>query len=183
MTTENPTHDPATFDLADWLVGGTDHRLTRSVEVYRNRNLQARIDDVRRRQALAQRVARDAEGNPEESIGESSVSDLDAEEARLLEEIQSAKATVTVFALIDAELDDVKAAGHEPNTPGWWYQVFARAARVEGHQLTAEQWARFHETIGAQLATIITAYTSAAEYERVPSAPFSPPASRKVTGR
>lgn len=177
------TLDPKTFDIADWLVGGTEHRLTRSVEIYRNRNLQARVDDLERRERLASRVARDAEGNPEEALGDSTPDALESEREALLQEIQDAKATVTVYALIDSELDEVKALDLKPNTTAWWYEVFARAARIEGNQLTAGQWAKVHETIGAQLATVITAYQAAAEFEQVPSAPFSLSASRKGTPR
>lgn len=181
---QNPTPaDAKSFALDDWLVGGTEHRLTRSVVIYRDQHLRARIDDVQRKMRLASAVAKNSEGNPEESIGETSTSTLAKEEAALLEQMQAAKAEVTVFALIDAELDEVKESGHAPNSPAWWYEVFARAARVEGHQLTAEQWAKLHQTIGAQLATVITAYQAAANYERVVDAPFSPPVSRSVTGR
>lgn len=182
--TDTPTPaDAKSFALDDWLVGGTEHRLTRSVVIYRDQHLQASIDDVRRRMRLASAVATNTEGNPEEAIGETSASTLEKEEAALLEQIQAAKAEVTVFALIDAELDEVKATGHDANTAGWWYQVLSRAARVEGHQLTPEQWAKLHQTIGAQLASVINAYTQAAQYERVVDAPFSPSASRTVTGR
>lgn len=177
------TPDPSTFDLSDWLVGGTEHRLTRSVEIYKNRNLQAKIDDLNRRESKAKQIARDSEGNPEEALGDTSADNLETEREKLLAEIQAAKAEVTVYALIDNELDEVKATGHEPNSTRWWYEVFARAARLQGQKLTADQWSKVHETIGAQLATIITAYQASAEYERVPSAPFSRNASRKESGR
>lgn len=152
------THDVKTFDLTDWLVGGTEHRLTETVTIYRDPTLVEEIEAYRARQANI------PEG--EEAAGYDSLGEADpAEDAALLARIEASKAEVTVFALIDSEMKEARTAlGEKPEgykyfeDMGFWYEVFSRAARLQGQKLTAEQWAKVHETIGAQFALITQAY-------------------------
>lgn len=157
--TETP--DATTFDLTDWLVGGTEHRATKTVTIYRDANLVEEIEAYRARQAAI------PEG--EEAAGYDSLGEADpAEDAALLARIEASKAEVTVFALIETEMKEARAAlGEKPEgydygqDTAYWYEVFSRAATLEGHKLTAEQWAQVHKTIGAQFAQIIQAYAIA----------------------
>ena len=154
--TETP--DATTFDLTDWLVGGTEHRATKTVTIYRDANLVEEIEAYRARQAAI------PEG--EEAAGYDSLGEADpAEDAALLARIEASKAEVTVFALIDSEMKEARAAlGEKPKgydygrDDAYWYEVFARAATLEGHKLTADQWAQVHKTVGSQFAQISEAY-------------------------
>lgn len=157
--TETP--DTKTFDLTDWLVGGTEHRATKTVTIYRDANLVEEIEAYKARQTAI------PEG--EEATGYDSLGETDpAEDTALLARIEASKAEVKVFALIETEMKEARAAlGEKPEgydygqDTAYWYEVFARAATLEGHKLTAEQWAQVHKTIGAQFAQIIQAYAIA----------------------
>lgn len=148
MTEQNTTTAPAVegFDLADWLVGGKAHRVHIPVTIYRNVNLPT---------APAPAV----EGM--DALG-------DAPQADPLERLAEYAATVDVCALIEPEMEEAKAAlGERPanhnhfTETAFWYEVFARAATLNGQTLTAEQWALLHETIGAQFGLITAAYVEA----------------------
>lgn len=151
------THDATTFDLTDWLVGGTEHRLTETVTIYRDPTLAEEV--ARYQEAQANRDTEETAGF--DSLGEPAPT----QDAELLARLEASKAQVTVFALIDSEMKEARAAlGEKPEgykyfeDMGFWYEVFSRAARLQGQKLTAEQWAKVHETIGAQFALITQAY-------------------------
>lgn len=185
------TPDPATFDIADWLVGGTNHRPTKTVTVYRDLSLYGQIEDIRERIEARDRAVTDSEGNPEESIGggDDGKAELEAEAEALLEKMRAAKVTITITGLIGPEEDEVgaelKAQGHDRGGIQWTYHVLARAAEFPGGQrLTPEQWAQFHGVIGqGQFIRITKAYQEALLQVPDVSAPFSRGASRKGTGR
>lgn len=174
--TETP--DTKTFDLADWLVGGTAHRATKTVTIYRDANLVEEIEAYKARQSA---IPAGEEAAGYDSLGEA---DPQQDEA-LLARIEASKAEVKVFALIDSELAEARAAlGEKPNgydygqDTEYWYEVFARAASLEGHQLTAEQWAQVHQTIGAQFSLIINAYLVALRPDVTPR--FRGPGTRRA---
>lgn len=161
MTEQNIDLNPAEFDLTDWLIGGTSHRATKTVTIYRDAQLAEAIEAHQARQQANQ-----------DSLGETT--DYEADKA-LLDRIEASKAQVKVFALIDSELAEArqalgeKPAGYEyTRDMGYWYEVFARAATLNGHTLTAEQWERLHQTIGAQFALITQAYAVAARPDVTP---------------
>lgn len=156
MTEEN-TLDTTGFDLADWLSGGTAHRATKTVTVYRDANL---VEEIERYEKAQKETP---EGM--ESMGETPDPRADEE---LLARLEKSKAEVKIFALIDTEIKAVKETlGDKPkgfiyeSESEYWYQVFERAATLNGHNLTAEQWAKVHETIGAQMGLLIQAYATA----------------------
>lgn len=146
-----------TFDLTDWLAGGTEHRYTATAVVYLDPELPA---------AIAKWEAERA--GDDESLGGGT--EMDAE---LLARIQKGKAEVRVFGLIASELEEAKAAlGDKPagynyaNDPAFTYQILERAARFQPYgaepmKLTAEQWGKLHETLGTQFNEINTAYAKA----------------------
>lgn len=155
---------PEEFNLADWLVGGTAHRLRERVTIYRDANLAAEVDRVEAEIARAEQIP---EGM--ESMGDSTTGDLEQQKLELLDRMQAAKAEVEIFALIDSELKDAKdALGEKPENynysadPGYWYAIFERAAALEGRKLTAGQWETLHATIGAQFSRLVMKYQSAA---------------------
>ena len=143
-----------TFDLTDWLAGGTDHRYTATATVYLDPELPA---EVAKWQAQ-QNATSDTLGGDTEM------------DANLLEKLQKGKAEVSVFGLIASELEEAKAAlGDKPagynytNDPAFTYQILERAATFKLHdsepiKLTAEQWGKLHETLGAQFNEVNTAY-------------------------
>lgn len=147
-----------TFDLTDWLAGGTDHRYTVTTTVYLDPELPAEI----------------AKWEAMQAANADSLGGGDAEmDAALLARLEKGKAEVTVFGLIASELEEAKTAlGDKPagynyaNDPGFTYQILERAARFQPHgaepmKLTAEQWGKLHETLGAQFNEINTAYAKA----------------------
>ena len=148
-----------TFDLTDWLVGGTEHRYTATATVYLDPTLPAAIAKWQAQQDAAS-----------DTLGGGGDTEMDAE---LLARIQKGKAEVAVFGLIAAELEEAKAAlGDKPagynyaNDPAFTYQILERAATFKPHdsepiKLTAEQWGKLHETLGAQFNEINTAYAKA----------------------
>ena len=143
-----------TFDLTDWLAGGTDHRYTATATVYLDPELPA---EVAKWQAQ-QNATSDTLGGDTEM------------DTNLLEKLQKGKAEVSVFGLIASELEEAKAAlGDKPagynytNDPAFTYQILERAATFKLHdsepiKLTAEQWGKLHETLGAQFNEVNTAY-------------------------
>lgn len=159
-----------TLDIADFLVGGTAHRLRKTVEVYRDANLAAEIEAWEKRQADPEQA-----GEGMDSLGDHTA-DPSLDEA-LLARIEASKAEISVFALIDTELKEVEASlGEKPagyqyvKDMSYWYGVFAKAATIkvaggEETQLTAEQWALVHQTIGAQFTKLTQAYLAAASTE------------------
>lgn len=148
-----------TFDLTDWLVGGTEHRYTVTATIYLDPTLPAEVAQWQARQ--------DATAD---TLAGSDSAEMDA---ALLERLQKGKAEVAVFGLIATELEDAKAtlgdkpAGYNYATdPAFTYQILERAATFkpynsEPQKLTAEQWGKLHETLGAQFNEINTAYAKA----------------------
>lgn len=148
-----------TFDLTDWLAGGTEHRYTATATVYLDPELPAAIAKWQAQQDATS-----------DTLGGGGGTEMDAE---LLARLQKGKAEVAVFGLIAAELEEAKAAlGDKPagynyaNDPAFTYQILERAARFKPHgaepmALTAEQWGKLHETLGAQFNEINTAYAKA----------------------
>ena len=148
-----------TFDLTDWLVGGTEHRYTATATVYLDPTLPAEVAQWQAQQSA----------NADTLAG----SDSAEMDAALLERLQNGKAEVAVFGLIASELEEAKAAlGEKPagynyaTDPAFTYQILERAATFapydsEPIKLTAEQWGKLHETLGAQFNEINTAYAKA----------------------
>lgn len=148
-----------TFDLTDWLVGGTEHRYTVTATIYLDPTLPAEVAQWQARQ--------DATAD---TLAGSGSAEMDAD---LLEKLQKGKAEVAVFGLIASELEEAKAAlGDKPAgynyaaDPAFTYQILERAATFkpynsEPRKLTAEQWGKLHETLGAQFNEINTAYAKA----------------------
>lgn len=148
-----------TFDLTDWLVGGTEHRYTATATVYLDPELPAAIAKWQAQQNATS-----------DTLGGGGDTEMDAE---LLERLQKGKAEVSVFGLIASELEEAKAAlgdksaGYNyANDPAFTYQILERAATFapydsEPIKLTAEQWGKLHETLGAQFNEINTAYAKA----------------------
>lgn len=158
--------DPKTFPLEDWLVGGKAHRYRAETKIYRDPNILAKME--------AKRAEWDAQAAvPEgmESLGDTPGPALSDE--ALMAEMDAQAATVTVVALIDTELAKCKEAlGEKPKGYvyeadfEYWYLVIAEAAEItlpgaEPQTLTAEQWKRLHETIGAQFKLVTQAYAEA----------------------
>lgn len=148
-----------TFDLTDWLAGGTEHRYTATATIYLDPSLPAEIAKWQAQQSATA-----------DTLGGGGATEMDAE---LLARLQKGKAEVAVFGLIASELEEAKAAlGDKPagynyaNDPAFTYQILERAARFQPHgaepiKLTAEQWGKLHETLGAQFNEINTAYAKA----------------------
>ncbi len=180
------TTAPADFDLADWLAGGTAHRPTRTVTVYRDLHLSAELERIRT-EIAAHEAARPtgADGQAEESVSgdDDYTAQLNRKAEQLLERIHAAKVDLTVRGLIRPELLAIQAK-HEEGTPAHDYEVLAKAVEFPGpQQITAEQWARFHEVIGqAQFNRIVQTYAAAQNIVPEVDAPFSPRSSRKGTG-
>lgn len=158
--------DPKTFPLEDWLVGGKAHRYRVETKIYRDPNLIAKIE------------AKQAEWGAKEAAPEGMESLSDApgpalSDEALMAEMDAQAAVVTVVALVDSELAKCKEAlGEKPTgyryeaDTEYWYQVIAEAAEItlpgsEPQTLTAEQWKRLHETIGAQFKLVTQAYAEA----------------------
>ena len=148
-----------TFDLTDWLAGGTEHRYTANATVYLDPELPSAIAKWQAQQNATS-----------DTLGGGGDTEMDAE---LLERLQKGKAEVSVFGLIASELEEAKAAlGDKPagynyaNDPAFTYQILERAATFKPYnsepiKLTAEQWGKLHETLGAQFNEINTAYAKA----------------------
>ncbi|MFI8595868.1 hypothetical protein ACIGDM_00950 [Rothia koreensis] len=170
MPQENTTVDIETFNLADWVTGGTEHRLRQTVTIYRDANLAVEVDRIEKA------MKNTATGHTAMvTIADTGTDDLETRKQALLDRIQAAKAEVEVFALIDPEIRECREAlGDKPTNydytsdETYWYQVLARAARLEGQELTPDQWRQVHETVGAQFASIITAYTMASQTDISP---------------
>ncbi|MCP3426029.1 hypothetical protein NBM05_08440 [Rothia sp. AR01] len=167
---EHSAPDAETFDLGDWLTGGTEHRLREVVTVYRDAHLAA---DVERIEAAMKRAEEAPEGM--ESMGDAGAGELEREKQRLLERMEAAKAEVELYALIEPELAEIRAElGEKPKDYNYhqdmdyWYRILARAARLQGRALEPEQWAALHRTIGAQFAAIILRYQAAQQIDVTP---------------
>lgn len=163
--------EPKTFNLTDWVTGGTKHRLRKTATLYLDANL---ADEIAEAEQEIADLERSAAG--QESLGENLTHDAEARYAELLEKIKANKATVEVYALIDTEIKEAKEkAGFSRDSEQamkdikWWYQAFAMAATMEGEKLTAEQWEAVHKTVGAQFTKVMTAYNKAATVDVTPS--------------
>lgn len=168
--TEQPTEtvdtrDPETFDLDEWLAGGTAHRARVIVPIYRDANLLAEVQRIDAAMKRAEQMPADME-----SMGEPATTDLEQQKAELLDRIQAAKADVEVYALIDSELDQIKKAlggDKKPANYPWhtdsafWHRVLEQAATIDGRRLTHQEWRALHNAIGMQFASIVSAYTEA----------------------
>ncbi len=158
--TNETVNAPEGFNLADWLIGGTEHRAHKKAIIYRDATLPAKVEEVETKMRLAQK---DAEtGNSMDSLGDSTLAQLEDEQRALLAQLEAAKAEVEVFALIETEdVQAVEAAGKDADAVTVTYHVLAIAGTLNGQKLTAEQWKKLHETIGSQFALIVKAYTEA----------------------
>lgn len=160
--TNETVNAPEGFNLADWLIGGTEHRAHKKAIIYRDATLPAKVEEVEAKMRLAQK---DAEtGNSMDSLGDSTLAQLEDEQRALLAQLEAAKAEVTVFGLIDEEDSEaVQAAGENPSTLDVAYQILERAGTLNGQKLTAEQWHQLHQTVGTQFNLVTRAYREAKE--------------------
>lgn len=157
--------DPKNFPLEDWLVGGKSHRYRVETKIYRDPNILAKMEAKRAEWEATSEVP---EGM--ESLGDTTTAPSDE---ALMAEMDAQAAVVTVVALVDSELAKCKEAlGEKPKgyvyeaDYEYWYQVISEAAEItlpgaEPQTLTAEQWKRLHETIGAQFKLVTKAYADA----------------------
>lgn len=158
------------FDLADWLAGGTEHRLRQTVTIYRDANLAAEVDRIEKQMDAAVKAPKGME-----SMGETSTTELEQQKQDLLNRMEAVKAEVEVYGLIDPELRECREAlGDKPtnynysNDETYWYEVLSRAATLQGQKLTVDQWRAVHQTIGAQFGSLLQAYVNAAQVDISP---------------
>ncbi|MCT1368399.1 hypothetical protein [uncultured Kocuria sp.] len=158
------------FNLADWLAGGTEHRLRQTVTIYRDASLSAEVDRIEKQMDAA---AKAPEGM--EPMGETSTAELEQKKQDLLNRMESAKAEVEVYALIDPELRECREAlGDKPTNYNYaddetyWYEVLSRAATLQGRKLTVDQWRAVHQTIGAQFVSLVQGYANAVQADISP---------------
>lgn len=168
--TEQNSLDVDGFNLADWLAGGTEHRLRQTVTIYRDANLAAEVDRLEKRMNEAAKAPKGME-----SMGDTSTSELEQQKQDLLNRMEAVKAEVEVYGLIDPELRECREAlGDKPtgykysDDEHYWYQVMSRAASLEGQKLTPEQWQAVHETVGGQFASLMQAYVNAQQIDISP---------------
>lgn len=171
MTDTTPT--PGTFDLEDWITGGTAHRLRKHVTVYREADLLAQVDQI-------DEQLKHTEKGPEDmqSMGDTDPrADLEQRRTDLITRLEASRADVEVFTLIDSETAAIRKrlGGDEKpkdydwsDDQGYTYELIAAAATLNGHQLTADQWERVHETIGVQFNRIVAAYVASAQADITP---------------
>jgi hypothetical protein len=184
--TENTAPSAETFNLSDWLTGGSEHRPTRSVTVYRDLHLSAELDRIRAEIARYEaQTPVNSEGVTEKLLGEAAgTTEMHTRAEEILAKIRSVKVDLTVRGLIRPELLVIEEH-HEPGTPAYEYEVFAKAVEFPGDQhLTPAQWAQFHEVIGqGQFNRVVQTYQAAQNTVPEVDAPFSPPASRRGNTR
>lgn len=170
--------DPGSFDLDSWITGGWAHRPTRTVTIYRDLHLAGELSATQERlDALDAAAAEAGEdtlgGDPERDKLESRLKDLAAQ-------MRATSATVSVAGLTAPEETSIQV---ERRDPQWFPHVLAIGGRLEGRELTAQQWQGLYDTIGhPQWARIIEAYQAAQQVAPDVTAPFSRKSSRRVTG-
>lgn len=177
-TAEPEALDPESFDLDSWITGGREHRPARSVTIYRDLHLAAELGQVQDR--LDALDAADAEAGEATLGGDPERDELEARLEGLAAQMRASSATVTVVGLTAPEELSIKV---ERRDPQWFPHVFAIGGRLEGRELTAEQWQGLYDTIGhPQWARIVDAYQAAQQTAPDVTAPFSHRSSRRVTG-